>query len=197
MEDSHYRVMAPMEDEVRPPPFSSPDVDSGNEDGNNEWPCSRPILHTKEVAGVPTTKFVSKPPKVAVSNLPSQAPLILPDFTAIPSGSKVEIIAPMVCCGMRVCALVDSGCTHTLMSPILAHALKLPVEPATGRIALGAQGVFQHHIWAMWFVQLSNMVAICEDVAVELLDLPPGYHLILGMDILSHLGISVTGVSPH
>ena len=184
---------------------TDPDDDFLDEDDSSTNPQCRLMA---PMGGVPVSLSVSRPssdgrpqlPTPTITPTPAPSTLMsatLPDFAAIPSSGKAEVIAPTLCCGMRVSALIDSGCTRTLMSPTLASALKLPVKPVTGRIALGIKGASAPRLGHVICPTLQHGCRIREDVAIELADLPPSYHLVLGMDLLPHLGIAVSGVSPH
>ena len=135
--------------------------------------------------GPPSTNSVSTSTSITTSDLLMQHhdAINMAKFAELPSQGKNEVIAPVLCCGVRVCALVDSGCTKTLISPLLASALKLPIKSANGTISLGINGLSVSRLGTTICPTIQLDCCICENANLELAELPSSYHLVLGMGI--------------
>lgn len=93
-------------------------------------------------------------------------------FDSMPPGQRQEVLAPTLCAGKWVLALVDSGCTNTLISPLLASSLGLVVKPVTGVIALGIKGATAPSLGQSICSSIAHGQHSCIDAPVEIADLP-------------------------
>ena len=106
------------------------------------------------------------------------------------SGSVSEIRCPVHIDDDPVLALVDTGCSHSIISTHVVDEQGLKWQPVKGLITL-ANGTKVSRIGKTIKTQL-RCNGVIHECSLEIMKTP--YDVILGMDLLSKCGIGVTGV---
>lgn len=98
--------------------------------------------------------------------------------------------------GAPVRALVDTGASHTYVSPTTAESISLEYSPSSATSStLLADGSSVCPGLANRSVHLKYGSMEC-DIRVRILTLPPDLDVILGCDVLPQLGIAIVGLLP-
>lgn len=104
---------------------------------------------------------------------------------------KIELLIN----GKSATAIVDTGCTDTVMDEVLAKQLDVEVKPGSANIQLGAENMSVKSSGHAVNLKVQHGSLLVEKVSMTLSRLPDRM-IYLGMDLLPHLGIGLTGVCP-
>lgn len=106
-----------------------------------------------------------------------------------------SILLPIVVQDIETMALLDTGCSHSLVDKAFAKANKFHITPTTGSFTLAVDGMTAQRTGSIQNVKVTYGDRKFEHT-FELIDLPdPKVPIYAGMDILSKMGIGITGLN--
>jgi len=106
------------------------------------------------------------------------------------------IVLPIALQGEQVFALLDTGSTVSVLDASLIRKLQLVMLPVLGSIKLASQDVKVPRIGIAQNVHLQYQQKSIRH-NFEVMHLPEGYNVIIGMDLLSVIGLSVQGLATN
>jgi hypothetical protein len=103
--------------------------------------------------------------------------------------------------GHLVQAMWDSGASHSIIHTAMAETMQLTTTPVAGKVMLGSKNMMTDRIGRTQLVTIEyggiphqGIPFVKFDTTLEVMVLPPPFHVIVGRDLMGKLGIGVTGL---
>ncbi|KAI9476436.1 MAG: hypothetical protein EXX96DRAFT_457451, partial [Benjaminiella poitrasii] len=115
-------------------------------------------------------------------------------FSNLPLHQSNSLLLPCIIEKVKVCAVLDTGCTFSICSPAFARSLGAKITPVDGIIQLGHTNSTQSRIGYTHLNIFYNKIQI--SFTFEILDFLSSNNapILLGLDIMPSLNIGITGL---